>query len=70
MQIVDLSEESNMYKRSLFYFASLYYTQLKKGQKYKALHPAITIKVLVLMKLAVYAISIYLMIKEVIGNLF
>ena len=70
MQIVDLSEESNMYKRSLFYLESLYYTQLKKGQKYKALHPAITINVLVLMKLAVYAISIYLMIKEVIGNLF
>ena len=62
--------EDDIYKRSLYYWASLYYTQLKKGQKYKALHPAITIKVLVLMKLAVYAISIYLMIKEVIGSLF
>ena len=70
MQIVNSSEETNIYKRFLYYWASLYYTQLKKGQKYKALHPAITINVLVLMKLAVYAISMYLMIKEVIGSLF
>ena len=38
--------EDDIYKRSLYYWASLYYTQLKKGQKYKALHPAITINVL------------------------
>ncbi len=66
MQIVNSLEETNIYKRFLYYWASLYYTQLKKGQKYKALHPAITINVLVLMKLAVYAISIYVTIAHVI----
>ena len=45
-QIVDSSEANNIYKRSLYYWASLYYTQLKKGQKYKTLHPAITINIL------------------------
>ena len=35
-----------MYKRSLFYWAKLYYSQLKKGQKYKELCPVITINIL------------------------
>ena len=52
-QIGSSSEETNIYKRSLYYWSSLYYTQLKKGQKYRTLHPAITINILVLIKLDV-----------------
>ena len=36
----------NMYKRSLYYWARLYSSQLKKGQKYKELCPVITINIL------------------------
>ena len=38
--------ETNMYKRSLFYWAKIYYSQLKKGQKYRELCPVIAINIL------------------------
>ena len=41
-----LSEESKMHKRSLFYWAKLYASQLNKGRSYKELCPVITINIL------------------------
>ena len=35
-----------MYKRSLFYWAKVYYSQLNKGQKYMELCPVIAINIL------------------------
>ena len=45
-QIDSTLVETNMYKRSLFYWAKIYYSQLKKGQKYKELCPVIAINIL------------------------
>ena len=36
----------NIYKRSLFYLAKIYYSQLTKGQEYKKLCPVIVINIL------------------------
>ena len=36
----------DMYKRSLFYWAKLYSSQLKQGQYYRELHPVIAINIL------------------------
>ena len=41
-QIVDSLEATNMYKRSLYYWAKLYSSQLNKGRNYKELCPVIT----------------------------
>lgn len=38
--------DDNMYKRSLYYWAKLYSSQLRKGQRYKDLRPVITINIL------------------------
>ena len=44
--MVDSSEETKIYRRSLFYWAKIYSSQLKKEQKYKKLCPIITINIL------------------------
>ena len=53
-QIVDSSEETNMYKKLLYYLSKLYSSQLQKEDEYKynKLCLVITINILVLMKLA------------------
>ena len=45
---IEMQKKNNddMYKRSLFYWAKIYYSQLKKGQKYKELCPVIAINIL------------------------
>ena len=50
-QIVDSLKATNMDKRSLYYLAKLYSSQLQKGDEYNKLCPVITINILVLMKL-------------------
>ena len=50
-QIVDSSEATKMHKRSLYYCAKLYSSQLNKGCNYRELCPVITINILVLIKL-------------------
>ena len=41
-----MSVETNMYKRSLFYWSKIYYSQLKKGREYRELCPVIAINIL------------------------
>ena len=45
-QIDSTLVETNMFKRSLFYWSKIYYSQLKKGQKYMELCPVIAINIL------------------------
>ena len=45
-QIVDSSEATKMYKRSLYYLAKLYSSQLQRGDEYNKLCPVITINIL------------------------
>ena len=45
---IEMQKKNNddMYKRSLFYWAKLYYSQLHKGQRYNVLCPVVTINIL------------------------
>ena len=45
---IEMQKKNNddMYKRSLFYWSKIYYSQLKKGQKYRELCPVIAINIL------------------------
>ncbi len=45
---IEMQKKNNddMYKRSLFYWAKLFSSQLKRGQKYNELHSVIAINIL------------------------